>query len=245
MKKFLLSVGVVASLFASDKLLNQKELNSVLKSSILYNQLESGIKKGVLKVKGTKKDGFYIINVQTKRGAGNIYITADKKYTIIGRVLNNKNGAVLQANFPKNANIIKNGVSFSFGEGKKDIYLVTDPECPFCRLMEKKTKKELAKNYRVHVILFPLPFHKQAKPMSCYILGAKTDKEKAKRMQETLLGGNKWKNYKPTKEESKRCQIELENAKKAANELQARGTPSVYDSNFNQINWTTLTKAKK
>jgi len=245
MKKFLLSIGVVASLFASDKLLTQKELNSVLKSSILYHQLESGIKKGVLKVKGTKKDGFYIINIKTKRGAGNIYITADKKYTIIGRVLNNKNGSILQANFPKNANIIKNGVSFSFGEGKKDIYLVTDPECPFCRLMEKKTKKELAKNYRVHVILFPLPFHKEAKPMSCYILAAKTDKEKAKRMQETLLGGNQWKNYKPTKEEANRCKTELEKAKKAANELQARGTPSVYDANFNPINWTTLTKAKK
>ena len=245
MKKFLLGATIVATLFANDKLLTQKELNSVLKSSILYNQLESGIKKGILKVKGTKKEGFYIINVQTKRGSGNIYITEDKKYTIIGRVINNKNGSILQANFPKNSEIIKNGVSFSFGEGKKDIYLVTDPECPFCRLMEKKTKKELAKNYRVHVILFPLPFHKYAKPMSCYILAAKTDKEKAKRMQETLLGGNEWKNYTPTKEEVHKCSKELEKAKKAANELQARGTPSVYDENFNPINWTTLTKDNK
>jgi len=245
MKKFILSASIVASLFASDKLLTQKELNSVLKSSILYNQLENGIKKGVLTVKGTKKDDFYIINIQTKRGGGNIYITSDKKYTILGRIINNKNGSILQPNFPKNSEIIKNGVSFTFGEGKKDIYLVTDPQCPFCRLMEKKTKKELAKNYRVHVILFPLPFHKYAKPMSCYILAAKTDKEKAKRMQETLLGGNEWKNYKPTKEEAKRCQIELEKAQKAANELGARGTPSVYDSKFNPIDWTTLTKAKK
>ena len=245
MKKFLLGATIVASLFASDKLLTQKELNSVLKSSILYNQLENGIKKGVLTVKGTKKDDFYIINIQTKRGGGNIYITSDKKYTILGRIINNKNGSILQPNFPKNSEIIKNGVSFTFGEGKKDIYLVTDPQCPFCRLMEKKTKKELAKNYRVHVILFPLPFHKYAKPMSCYILAAKTDKEKAKRMQETLLGGNEWKNYKPTKEEAKRCQIELEKAQKAANELGARGTPSVYNSKFNPIDWTTLTKAKK
>jgi len=40
-------------------------------------------------------------------------------------------------NFPKNAEIIKKGVMFTFGKGKKNIYIVTDPQCPFCKLMEK------------------------------------------------------------------------------------------------------------
>ena len=245
MKKIFLSLTIVASLFASDKLLSQKELNSVLKSSILYNKLEQGINKGLIKVRGVKKDGFYIINIQTKRGSGNIYITADKKYTILGRIINNKNGNFLSAHFPVNKQIVKEGISFTFGKGKKEIYVVTDPECPFCRMMEKESKGKLAKNYKIHVILFPLPFHKNAKAMSCYILAGKTDKEKAKRFKETLLGGDEWKKYKPTKEELKKCLDELEKSKKAAIELQAKGTPSVYDDKFNSIEWTNLIKGKK
>lgn len=245
MKKLFLGLGIAASLFASDKLLSQNELNNVLKSSILYPRLSQDIKKGIIKVRGVKKDGFYIINIQTKRGAGNIYITADKKYTIIGRILDNKNGSILHGNFPVNQKVVNEGVSFTFGKGKKDLYVVTDPECPFCRMMERKTKDNLSKNYRVHVILFPLPFHKDAKNMSCYILAGKTDAERAKRFKETLLGGNEWKNYKPSKSELQKCMQELEKAKKAAIELQAKGTPSVYDENFNSIDWPTLIKDKK
>jgi thiol:disulfide interchange protein DsbC len=177
--------------------------------------------------------------------AGNIYITADKKYTIIGRILDNKTGAILKGNFPVNKQTVKEGISFTFGKGKKDLYVVTDPECPFCRMMEQKTKDTLAKNYRVHVILYPLPFHKNAKNMSCYILAGKTDAEKAKRFKETLSGGNEWKKYKPSKAEIQKCMQELEKSKKATNELQAKGTPSVYDENFNPIDWPSLTKDKK
>jgi thiol:disulfide interchange protein DsbC len=245
MKKLFLGLGLAVSLFASDKLLSQKELNNVLKSSILYPRLAQDIKKGIIKVRGVKKDGFYIINIQTKRGAGNIYITADKKYTIIGRILNNKNGSILQANFPVSKKVVEKGISFTFGKGKKDLYVVTDPECPFCRMMEKETKDNLSKNYKVHVILFPLPFHKHAKAMSCYILAGKNDTERAKRFKETLLGGNQWKNYKPTKKELQKCMQELQKSKKAAIELQAKGTPSVYDKNFNSIDWPSLIKGKK
>jgi thiol:disulfide interchange protein DsbC len=245
MKKLFLGLGIAASLFASDKLLSKNELNKVLKSSILYSKLTQAVKKGEIKVRGVKKEGFYIINIQTPRGSGNIYITADKKYTIIGRIINNKTGAILKGNFPVNKQTVKEGISFTFGKGKKELYVVTDPECPFCRMMEQKTQKNLEKNYRVHVILYPLPFHKNAKNMSCYILAGKTDKERHKRFKETLLGGDKWKNYKPNKEEIKKCYSELEKSKKAANELQAKGTPSVYDENFNSVEWPSLAKDKK
>jgi thiol:disulfide interchange protein DsbC len=240
MKKVILSIGIVASLFASDKLLTKKELNNVLKSSIIYPKLSQDIKKGIVKVRGVFKDGFYIINIRTPRGAGNIYITKDKKYTILGNIINNKNGSPLTANFPVNKKIVQNGIVFTFGKGDKELYLVTDPECPFCRMMEAKTKKNLEKNYKVHVILFPLPFHKHAKAMSYYILAGKTNEEKAKRFREVLGGSDVWKNYKPSKEEKAKFDKILNTAKKAVEELGARGTPTVYDKDFNKINWTTL-----
>ena len=101
-------------------------------------------------------------------------------------------------------------------------------------------KKNLKKNYRVHVILFPLSFHKNAKAMSYYILAGKTDEEKDKRFREVLGGSDVWKNYKPSKEEKAKFDRMLNTAKKAVEELGARGTPTVYDKDFNRINWTKL-----
>ncbi len=240
MKKILLSSVLVLSLFGFDKTLPQKETIEVLKSTPLYNQLKS-IKNA--KYKAVKKDGFYIIVVDAPRGKALLYVTADKKYTILGKVID-KNGKVLIPNFPKNSEIIKNGVMFTFGHGKKEIYLVTDPECPFCRMMEKQKRDILNKNYKVHVILMPLPFHKNAKAMSYYVLAGKTDQERAKRMKEVLEGGNEWKNFHPTKEQIKKFNEELKNSKKAALELGAEGTPSVYDNNFSPIPWPSLGEKK-
>jgi len=244
MKKLLLGATIAVSLFAGDRLLSQKELNTVLKSSIIYPKLSQDIKKGVVKVRGVEKDGFYIINIKTPRGAGNIYITKDKKYTILGNVINNKTGDTLSGKFPVNRQTVQNGVMFTFGKGDKEIYLVTDPECPYCRMMEAKTKGTLEKNYKVHVILFPLSFHKNAKAMSYYILAGKTEAEKAKRFKEVLSGSNEWKNYHPTKEEKAKFDKILSDSKKAVEELGARGTPSVYDKDFNKINWTKMGENK-
>ena len=243
MKKIILSLGVAASLFAFDKILPNQQTNEILKSTPIYNQIAPLIKKGKIKTKATLKDNFYIIEVITPRGKGLIYVTKDKKYTIIGRVLK-KNGEMLVPNFPKNAKIIKKGILFTFGKGNKEIYLVTDPQCPFCRLMEKEKKNLLVKDYKIHVILMPLPFHKYAKKMSYYILAGKNDQEKAKRLQEVLGGSNKWKNFHPTKEQLNKFNKELTASKKAANELGAQGTPSVYDKNFNPIPWPKLGEKK-
>ncbi len=188
MKKLLIGLSV-ALLFASDKPLSQNELNEVLQSSVIYPKLSQDLKKGIVKARGVEKDGFYIINIVTPRGSGNIYITKDRKYTILGTVLDNKTSNPLTANFPVNKQTVKKGVAFTFGNGKKEIYLVTDPECPYCRMMEAKTKEYLKKNYKVHVILFPLSFHKNATPMSYYILAGKDDAQKAKRFSASLKRG--------------------------------------------------------
>jgi len=240
MKKIVALVGLVSIMFGSDKLLSQKELDEVLKSSFIYPKLVQDIKKGNIEVRGVKKDGFYIINIKTKRGNGNIYITEDKKYTIIGNVIENKTQKPLTAKFPINEEIVKEGVSFTFGKGDKEIYLITDPECPYCKMLEKEKREILENNYKVHVILFPLSFHKDAKAMSYYILSGKDDKEKSQRLQEVLKGSNEWKNYKPTKEEKEKLDNILNKAKKAVEEIGAMGTPTIYDKDFNKINWPTL-----
>jgi thiol:disulfide interchange protein DsbC len=240
MKKLLLSLAVAASLFGADRVLPQNQTIEILKTTPIYSQLAPLLKSGKIKARATQKDGFYIIELQAPRGNINIFVTKDKKYTILGRVIDNKTKKLIQPDFPKNAQIIKKGVMFTFGKGKKELYLVTDPECPFCRMMEKQKRDVLEKNYKVHVILMPLPFHKHAKAMSYYVLAGKTDAERAKRMKEVLLGSDAWKNFHPTKEQIAKFNKELEASQKAASELGARGTPSVYDENFKPIDWPTL-----
>jgi len=244
MKKLLTSVLLISSLFGFSKVLSPQEVNDVLKASILYPRLAPEIKKGNIKVKGVYKDGFYVLKLILPGGSGYLYLTKDKKYTIIGKVINNKTGDVLKAPELVNKDIVKKGVVFTFGKGKKEIYLVTDPQCPFCRRLDKLAKKNLYKNYKVHVILMPLPFHKYAVPMSYWILSAKTDAQKAKRMEEVLSGGSEWEKFKPTQEEKKRLNKILQNSLNAAKELGAEGTPSVYDDNFKELDRSILIKGK-
>jgi thiol:disulfide interchange protein DsbC len=236
MKKILIGISAVSLMFAATKL-SDKEAMEILKASPLFAQIAVAKARGV-KVEAIKQNDFYVYKLSSPRGNAYIYLTKDKKYTIIGQVIDNKTKEPVV--FPVNKEIVKNGVNFTFGKGKKEIYVVTDPECPFCRRMEQMKKDILEKNYKVHVILMPLPFHKNAKAMSYYVLAGKTDNERAKRMKEVLSGSDAWKKYKPTKEEIAKFEKELSKAQKAAMELGARGTPSVYDENFKPIPWPSL-----
>jgi len=240
MKKLILSTAIITGVFASTQLTN-KEAMEILKTSPIYPQIAKAQKQG-LKVNAVKDKDFYIYKLSSPRGDAYVYISADKKYTIIGQVIDNKTKQPLK--FPVNKEIVKQGVAFTFGKGNKEIYLVTDPECPFCRKMEKMKKDVLEKNYKVHVILLPLSFHKNAKPMSYYVLAGKTDAERAKRMREVLSGSNAWQKYKPSKEEIAKYNKILQKSQQAARELGARGTPSVFDENFNPIPWPSLGEKK-
>ena len=156
-------------------------------------------------------------------------------------MIDNKKDEKLKPNFKKDLKTIKEGIVFTFGKGDKEIYLVTDPECPYCQKLEKEKGKILEDKYRVHVILFPLPFHKNAVKMSMYILAAKSDKERRERLKEIINGDKKWQKFNPkNKEEFEKILNELKKSVNAARELGAQGTPSLYDKNLKQLNWTTL-----
>jgi len=243
MKKVLMLISAGVLLFANQKILKKEEVYKILRSSALFPQIQDQIRKGLIKeIQGVEEDGIYVIHLKSARGSGNIYITKDKKFTIIGKVINNEKNRIIEPVFPKDKQTIKTikeGVLFTYGNGKKDIYLITDPECPYCRLLESK-KGDVLKNYKVHVILMPLPFHKNAKAMSYYILAGKTDAEKAKRLQEVLKGSEKWREFKPTPIQKEQFEKELQKSIQAAHAAGARGTPTVLDGNFNEIRWDRL-----
>ena len=61
--------------------------------------------------------------------------------------------------------------AFTLGQGKKVIYLVTDPQCPFCKQAESLIKKLIQReDLSVRFIFFPLDSHKGSKEQCISIL---------------------------------------------------------------------------
>jgi len=242
MKRILLSIVLFINLFAIDKILSKTQALDLLKVTPIYHGIAPQLGK-TISLKGVEQKDFYILTIVSKQGNSSLYITHDKKYTILGQVYDNLKHKIIIPHYPVDKNIVKKGVVFSFGEGKKDLYIVTDPECPFCREFEKKAKTvNLTKDYKIHLIFLPLSFHKESKDMIYYILAGKSKKEQIERFHKTLQGDNSWRNFKVTKNQKEKFDKKIEVSKKAANELGAQGTPSFYDSKFNEINRNELLK---
>ncbi len=195
-----------------------------------------------------KRQGNYLLKLEAKSPRGSQLLTGflDKKTgeLHIGTGYEKDGKPIL---FPKDADIIKAGVSFSYGKGSKDLYLVTDPECPYCVKFEKAAEGKLD-DYRVHVILYPLLFHKKAPAMVEWIMQGKSDAEKKERLSQITLKNST--EYKALITDAKKpfkytpeTQERMSKSKKAARELGIRGTPATYDASFTQVPWSNVVGA--
>jgi thiol:disulfide interchange protein DsbC len=220
------------------KLQALKTKNAVLKDSVLH--LLGAI----------EKPHSYILKIEAKspRGSQLLYAILDKQTNelYIGSAYNKDGKPIL---FPKDVQVIKDGVSFSYGKGSKEIYIVTDPECPYCTRFEKSVAGKLS-DYTVHVILFPLSFHKKAPAMVEWIMQGKDDVQKKKRFEEILLKGSTTyssliKDAKKPFVYSKQVDEAMKKSDRAVMELNVRGTPSIYDKDFNPVSQDQLFKGMK
>jgi len=232
---------IVSSLNASYRSLTKKELIDLKKSSKSLNKRGLTIKEGMdrgnsyfLKLETKTKRGSRLMNAFVDKVSGDVYF--GKGYTKDGKPIS----------FPKDVKVIKDAISFSYGNGKKDLYLVTDPECPYCIKFEKASQGKL-KDYRVNVILYPLPYHKKSPAMVEWIMQGKDDAQKRERLEQIMVKNSTI--YKklikePTKpfQTSGKLKLMIEKSKKAMNELGVRGTPAVFDGEFNPVSWGTLVK---
>ena len=237
MKRILLTLTVTATLMSTlyatamldaSKFPDLKKMNKVLQDPVLT-------------IKGAiEKPESYILKLEAKSPQGSQNITAflDKKTSelYIGSAYD-KEGKMIE--FPKDANIVKEGIAFTYGNGKKEIYLITDPECPYCSKFEQAANGKLA-DYTVHVILFPLSFHKKSPAMIEWIMRGKDDRKKKARFEEVMLKGLK--KYKELIKDEKKpfvysseAQAYMKKSGEAARELNMRGTPALYDAEFNAI----------
>ncbi len=205
-----------------------KSANVILQDPVL--SIKEGIDKGsayFLKLKATTPRGSQIVYAFLEKATGTIYFGSGY----------DKDGKAFI--FPKDAASITGGVAFSYGSGSKNIYLVTDPECPYCAKFAKAADGKLG-DYRVNVIFLPLSFHKNAPAMIGWIMSGRDDAEKKQRYDALLIQNSS--EYKslaadPQKPYTYPAEIKkiVDASLVAVEELGAQGTPMIYDAQFRQI----------
>lgn len=127
----------------------------------------------------------------------------------------------------------KDKAAFTVGSGSEEIFVFTDPDCPYCEQFEKSFVF-LDPKYKLYVYLFPLDSHPDSKPKSEYIL-SKPFEERAeiyKRIQGVKNTNFEWKN----KDISKGKEL-LTPMMEYQNEfVGVKGTPYVLDKEGKKVN---------
>jgi len=231
---FVTTITLMTTLNATNLIVNQNKLQEIkTKNRVLQDPVFHMI--GAI-----EKPNSYILKIEARSPRGSQLLNAilDKQTNelYIGSAYDKEGNAIL---FPKDMQAIKEGVSFSYGKGSKEIYIVTDPECPYCTRFEKAAAGKLD-DYRVHVILFPLSFHKKAPAMVEWIMQGEDDVQKKKRFEEIMLKGSTQyqeliKDVKKPFVYSEAVGKTMQKMNKAILELNVRGTPAIYDANFKPV----------
>ena len=231
---FVTAIMLMTTLNATEIIVDKAKLqeirtkNTVLQDPVLH--MVGAIEKPnsyILKMEARSPRGSQLLNAILDKQTGELYIGS--AYDKAGQPIV----------FPKDVKSIKEGVSFSYGTGNKEIYIVTDPECPYCTKFEKAAKDKLDED-TVHVILMPLSFHKKAPAMIEWIMQGKGDAQIKERFEEIMLKGSM--QYQTLIKDAKKPFVYSEGVEqfmkkvdKATMELNVRGTPAIYDANFNPV----------
>lgn len=145
---------------------------------------------------------------------------------------------------PIDVDSVKAGVALSFGNPNgEEVYLVTDPECPYCQRLEHSLSANALSKYKVNVIPMPLSFHPNAIPMLYYAFDAGENDKIVERLSKVMKGEDKsYKDFKPSAELKAKVDKIVQSGYKAATVLKAQGTPSLYNKDFRPVDAGILTR---
>ena len=122
-----------------------------------------------------------LCQIQIKIGARNHLLYADSRGEFVfagnlhelntGRNLTQETVQLLNRLTPEELLLIESLTALTLGQGKKVIYLATDPQCPYCKQAETLLKKLVQKeDLMVRFLFFPMDSHKGAREQCISIL---------------------------------------------------------------------------
>lgn len=122
-------------------------------------------------VKFSELKGLYEVIIKKDNKPNILYLDFGKSHLVLGRIIDIKGKKDVTRERMDELNVIdvskistKNALVMGNKQGKKKLYIFSDPECPFCTKLHDEVKKlvEEEKDLKVYIILFGLPMHKDA-----------------------------------------------------------------------------------
>lgn len=133
----------------------------------------------VLGVQPTPVPGICQATVKVKGRDRLLYTDSNGDFFILGQIIDTRTGRNLTREAdqtlnhftPEEMKQLDALTGFTIGKSDKVLYLVTDPQCPYCKKAEKVLEQLADKGeLSVKFLLFPLKFHKGAKEQSISVL---------------------------------------------------------------------------
>ena len=131
----------------------------------------------VTDVKMSPVKGFYVIEVEMNGQRGGIFLDFTKQF--LSSQLIPVEIAIRQAQQqakPQKVEFsrvsLKDAVVLGAKNAKKKVAVFSDPDCPYCRKLHEEMTQVIAKRKDIafHVLVYPLPMHKDAYPKSQAVL---------------------------------------------------------------------------
>lgn len=193
LKKILVALAVTASI-ASTPFAQAKEGHGSDCASC-HSLSEKEATELLVKIGGTVKSikqapvkGFFELLMERDGKQGILYLDYAKKHLMQGMVFSLDTLQPVSAHpMPQQKQTtsvdpksipVANAITMGNPKGSKNLYVFTDPDCPYCRKMhaELKQLEKTAPDVAIHVMLFPLPMHPAAYDKSRVILARKDHK---------------------------------------------------------------------
>lgn len=133
------------------------------------------IKQSHLNVKKAKEIGNGWYYLESNNDGRKIGIFTDKEKVIVGRGFENKTGEEIK--FAVDMSKYKDGAAYKIGNGPNEYFLFTDPECPYCKMLDEKLATKAAKdNLTIYTYFYPLSFHLASNALSKAIMSQPIEK---------------------------------------------------------------------
>lgn len=159
------------------------------------------------------------------------YLSADGRFMMLGKVvdLGGQTSAFQQQQQPASPKIdagalpLQNAMRIVNGNGKRKVYIFSDPDCPFCKQLEPELPK--ITNATIYLFPYPLPtLHPQARARA---IGAWCQPDRVQAWRETILLGKTY---------SGSCANPVDaNMELGMKKLAVFGTPTIFNSDGNRI----------
>jgi thiol:disulfide interchange protein DsbC len=118
-----------------------------------------------------KREVYSLCEMVLRDGGGFFTVYGTKDYVIVGNMISmgksvsNERVMEVQSKVVREKlSELRNLAATVYGRGQKEVFFISDPDCPYCNGIKRKVKELADKNgYRVYLVWFPLPIHPKAK----------------------------------------------------------------------------------